>query len=110
MGSRAPVYVLALHGAIALSVVVAATVLCFHGSLDAAATTGIIGAALGLAGGASSSLGSLGAVVNGHSITSPEAETQREVTLRAAMGANPTPVSPPSAADTAAMRHDAEPA
>lgn len=85
MNGKQSLYVLLIHGGIALAVVVAATVLAFHGSLDAEAATAIFGAALGLAGGSASALAALGSAVNGKMTVTPEAVQAREVTLRQAL-------------------------
>lgn len=67
MNARASLYVMLLHGGISIIVVLAATVLAFHGSLDAPTVSVIYGAAIGLAGGTAGSLATLGQAVNGKS-------------------------------------------
>lgn len=70
MNPKQSMIILGFHGGVAVVVVLAATLLCFHGSLDASAVTAIYGAAIGLAGGASSALGSLSSAVNGKATVS----------------------------------------
>lgn len=108
VNAKQSLYVLALHGAIALAVVIAATVLAFHGALDAEAATAIFGAAIGLAGGSASSLGALAGAVNGKSTITEASLAQRESTLRTALvaaAATPShevvaPPPPPAAPGT----------
>lgn len=85
VNGKQSLYVLLIHGGIALAVVCAATLLAYHGALDAEAATAIFGAALGLAGGSASALAALGSAVNGKMTVTPEAVQAREVTLRQAL-------------------------
>ena len=95
MSSRHTVYILGVHGAIALAIVVSATVLGVQGTLDSSALTAIYGALLGFVGGAASSIGSLGAAVNGKAVL-PVGDLQaREHTLRSAI-AGATTGTPPA--------------
>ena len=87
MSGRQSLYVLGFHGAIAFACVVCATVLGWQGTLDASAITAIFGAALGFAGGAAASQGSLGAAINGKATVPVAALADRETTLRTAMAA-----------------------
>ena len=87
MNGKQSIYVMIVHGGIALAVVFAATILAYHGSLDAEAATAIFGAALGLAGGSASAIAALGSAVNGKMTVTPEAVQAREVTLRQALAA-----------------------
>lgn len=89
MNGKQALYVMALHGTIALAVVIAATVLAFHGSLDAEAATAIFGAAIGLAGGSASALGTLAGAINGKAVVSTESLADMQATTRAAMAAPP---------------------
>lgn len=88
MNARQSMIILGFHGGIAVVVVFAATILCYHGTLDAAAVTAIYGAAIGLAGGASSALGSLAGAVNGKATVS-------DATLRQAIGGTTLADEPP---------------
>ena len=108
MTTRQQVIPLVVHGGIVALAVLAVTVLGFHGSLDAQAVTAVLGAAIGFAGASAASQGALSTAVNGKSTISTEALGQREVTLRAAMGANPQTSNPPSPHDEAAMLHDVD--
>lgn len=85
VNGRQALYVMALHGTIALAVVIAATVLAFHGSLDAEAATAIFGTAVGLAGGSASALGALGSVVNGKSVVTQQMLAEQGATNRTAI-------------------------
>ena len=85
MNGRQALYVMALHGSIALACVVAATVLGFHGSLDGQTVAVIFGTAVGLAGGSASSLGALGSVVNGKSVVSAQMLAEQGATARTAI-------------------------
>lgn len=89
MNQRTSLIVLGFHGGIAVVVVLAATILCYHGTLDAAAVTAIYGAAIGLAGGASSALGSLSSAVNGKATVS-------DATLRQAISGGQSSEPPPA--------------
>ena len=101
MSSRQPLYVLAIHGGIVLAAIMTVGLLGFHGTLDGQSVVAILGAAIGFAGGSASSLGSLGAVVNGKSLmtsqqVSEQGATQRTAIVAAAAG-DPhrvTPVTP----------------
>lgn len=85
MTGRQSILILAFHGAIVTVLVIAATVLGFHGTLDASAVTAIFGAALGFAGGTASSLGSLGAVVNGKSVVTQQQVAEQGAAQRTAI-------------------------
>lgn len=99
VNGKQALYVMILHGATALSVVIAATVLSFHGSLDAEAATAIFGAAIGLAGGSAAALGTLSSAVNGKSVVSTESLADMQRTTRAAMSTpGAAPVAGPAAA------------
>jgi hypothetical protein len=81
---RFSLYLLGMQAGLAVIVVVSATVLGVYGALDSSSLTAIYGAALGFAGGASSSLGALSQAVNGKATISDAA-------LRQAMASPPHP-------------------
>lgn len=77
------------HFAMALAIVVAATVLTALHDLDAQAAVAIYGAAIGLVGGSAAALGAIGSAVNGKSVVDPN-------TLKSAieqLGASTPPVA-----------------
>lgn len=90
-------YVMALHGAIAMAVVIAATLLAYHGSIDGQTVSVVYGAALGLAGASASSIAALAQAVNGKSVVSHDDMAAREQTLRTAIT---TPAAGPPADST----------
>lgn len=90
MSNRQPLVVLAIHGGIALVVVLCVTALAWHGSLDAEAATALFGTAVGLAGGSASSIGALAQAVNGKATVS-------DATLRQAMRSPAAPLEQPAA-------------
>lgn len=77
-----------MHGAIVLSVVVAVVILGVQGTLDSSSVLGILGAAIGFAGGTAASTASLGTAVNGKAVVSNQAIADRETTLRTAFAAS----------------------
>lgn len=85
MSGRQSIYVLGFHAGLAGSIVIAATVLGYHGTLDSATVAAIFAAALGFAGGTASSLGSLGAVVNGKSVITAQQIAEQGATQRTAI-------------------------
>ena len=87
MNPKQSLYVLILHGSIALVVIVAVSALTWHGSLDAEAATALFGTAVGLAGGSSAAVGALTQAINGKATVS-------DATLRQAIA---TPGNPPEA-------------
>lgn len=89
MNGRQSLYVLLVHGGIAAIVVLAATMLAYHGSIDSQTVSVIYGAALGLAGASASAIATLGSAVNGKMTVTPESVQAREVTLRQAIAAAP---------------------
>lgn len=88
MNQRATMYVLVMHGSIVLSVVVATVILGVQGTLDSSSVLGILGAAIGFAGGTAASTASLGAAVNGKAVIAQSAIADRETTLRTAIAAS----------------------
>lgn len=95
-----------IHSSIVLAAIAAVVVLGIHGTLDGQSVIAVLGAAIGFAGANATAVSSLGAAINGKATVPTETLTQREVTLRAAMGANPPAGETTSAADTASMRRD----
>ena len=88
MAARQSLYVTAMYGSIVLAVVVATVILGVQGTLDSSSVLGILGAAIGFAGGSAASNGAVGAAVNGKA-TIPTAElANREQTLRTAIVAS----------------------
>lgn len=85
MNGKQSLYVLLVHGGIAAVVVLASTLLAYHGSIDSQTVSVIYGAALGLAGASASAIATLGSAVNGKMTVTPEALQAREVTLRQAI-------------------------
>lgn len=86
-----------MHGVIVLSVVVVTCVLGIQGTLDSPSILGILGAAIGFAGGTAASLGSLGAAVNGKSVVTPQLISEQASMQRAALvaaAATPSHVVP----------------
>jgi hypothetical protein len=81
-------YVLVMHGSIVFSVVAATVILGVQGTLDSSSVLGILGAAIGFAGGTAASTASLGAAVNGKSVISAGEMANREATLRTAIVAS----------------------
>lgn len=85
--------VMGMHAAIVLAVVVATVILGVQGTLDSSSVLGILGAAIGFAGGTAASLGSLGAAVNGKSVVTPQLVSEQASMQRAALAA--AAASPP---------------
>lgn len=85
MNTRQTLYLLTIHAGIAIVVVAAATVLSFHGNIDAQTVSVIFGAVLGIAGASAASLATLGAAVNGKAVLSNEMMQQREQTMQQAV-------------------------
>lgn len=85
MNAKQSMAVMAMHGAIVLSVVVATVILGVQGTLDSSSVLGILGAAIGFAGGTAASLGSLGAAVNGKSVITPQMISEQGAMQRTAM-------------------------
>lgn len=69
--ARPQTLLLATHFAMALAIVVAATVLTALHDLDAQAAVAIYGAAIGLVGGSAAALGAVNSAVNGKSVVDP---------------------------------------
>lgn len=82
---RQQVWVLAFHAAIAALVIIGATVLLALHDLDPQAGVAIYGAAIGLAGGAASSLAAVGQTVNGKSVMTQDTMDSMSSNLRAAV-------------------------
>lgn len=78
MNPKQTLYVLVVHGCVAAVVILGASVLAYHGSIDGEALTAIYGAALGFAGASSGAIAAVGQAVNGKATVSDE-------TLRQAM-------------------------
>lgn len=85
MTAKTSLYVMGIHGAIVFAVVIATVILGVQGTLDPSSTVAILGAAIGFAGGTASSLGSLGAAVNGKALIPEHSLDNREATLRQAL-------------------------
>lgn len=60
MTPNAQAWTLAIHAVIALALIGAASVLAWHGDIDAQAITGIFGAVIGLVGGSAGTLAVVG--------------------------------------------------
>lgn len=87
MNAKLSVYVMAMHGLIVLSVVVVTCVLGVQGTLDSASILGILGAAIGFAGGTAASLGAVGQAVNGKSVITPQLISEQASMQRTALAA-----------------------
>ncbi len=94
-----------VHAVVALTIIVAASILAALHDLDGQTVAAIFGAAIGVVGGSASSLGTLYTAVNGKSVLSAEALASHETTLRETVdrlaGAraqlpSDAPVQPPS--------------
>lgn len=83
--ARHTMIVLGVHGAVALAIIISATVLGVQGTLDASALTALYAGLLGFVASAASSIGSLGAAVNGKTVLSQGDMAAREATLRTAI-------------------------
>lgn len=88
MSARQSIYVLLMNGAIVLAVVVASVILGVQGTLDSSSLVGILGAAIGFAGGTGAGVAAVSTVVNGKSVVPNGAIADREHTLRAAFAAS----------------------
>lgn len=93
MNGKQTLYVMLLHGGVAVAVIFGATLLAFHGSLDSPTVAVIYGAALGLAGGSASAVAAVGSAINGKNTVSSDVLASHETTLRQAIATN-IPASP----------------
>lgn len=99
--SRQSLVQLGVYGAIAVTAVVGAIVLGYHGTLNSDAVAAILTGALALAGGTAAGVGTLYTAVNGKSVVSNEqlrenGATNRTAIVAAAAGgpSSVTPVEP----------------
>lgn len=88
VNARQSLYIQAMHGALVLVVVVAASVLAYADKLDGQTVAVLLGAAITFAGGAAQSLGTLGTAVNGKAVVSNASLADREATIRTALAAS----------------------
>ncbi len=87
-----------MNGGIVLSVVIASVILGVQGTLDSSSLVGILGAAIGFAGGTGAGVAAVSTAVNGGSVIPKGAVADREHTLRAAFAsaaASPSHDVPP---------------
>lgn len=103
MTTKQTLYLLTVHGALAGLVVVAVTVLSFHGSIDAQTVSVVYGAVLGIAGASAASLATLGAAVNGKTVLTNETLQQREQTMQQAVSGLAASPAADRAIDAAAI-------
>lgn len=94
-----------MYAAIVLAVVIATVILGVQGTLDSSSVLGILGAAIGFAGGSAVGNSTLGSAVNGKSTVPNSALADREATIRTALAASagapshviaPEPIPPSS--------------
>lgn len=85
MTGRQSLVQLGVYGAIALSAVIGAVVLGYHGTLNSDAVAAILTGALALAGGTAAGVGTLYTAVNGKSVVSNQQLAENGATARTAI-------------------------
>lgn len=74
-----------IHAAVVVSAIVAVTVLGAQGTIDGQSVVAVLAAAIGFAGANATSVSSLGAVVNGKSVVTPQLLAEQGATARTAI-------------------------
>jgi hypothetical protein len=85
MSARYTLYGTLIHATVVVSAIAAVTALGMQGTIDGQSVVAVLAAAIGFAGANATSVSSLGAVVNGKSIVTPQLIAEQGATARTGM-------------------------